>query len=110
MAIKHSQLIRDAIEYLSLNGYFVWENKTGGTPTDRGGFVTYGKPGSADIIGIMSDGSGRHLEMEAKIPPDTQSKKQKVHQMMIERHGGVYIVFRTIEELAVALQRHRRSP
>ena len=96
----HTRLVREACEWLALNRYFAWPNQTGATKTG-GRFIRYGKPGSGDIIAVLP--GGRHAEFEAKTGGGTQRKSQRTHQKMVEAQGGFYLVFRSVDDLAVRL-------
>ena len=65
--------------------------------------VRFGVPGQADLTGILPD--GRRLEIEAKSPDGRQTEEQRNFQRMIERFGGVYVLARSVEDVACALRR-----
>jgi hypothetical protein len=92
---EHKQLKNDGLEWLAIAGYFAWANETGAAEID-GRFMKFGKKGSADIIAVIQS---RHCEFEAKTGDAAQSKHQKIHQQMVEKHGGLYIVFHSVAEL-----------
>ena len=94
---EHKQLKNDALEWLATAGYFAWPNETGGTFID-GRFMKFGKKGSGDILAVLGP-HGRHAEFEAKTGDASQSKGQRVHQSMVEKRGGLYLVFRSVEDL-----------
>lgn len=60
------------------------------------GVVKFGLVGSADILGITSDGI--FLAFEAKTGAGVQRKEQIAFEMMIHRFGGRYHVVRTAQE------------
>jgi hypothetical protein len=99
---EHKQLKNDALEWLATAGYFAWPNETGGAYV-KGSFIRYGKKGSGDIIAVIQS---RHCEFEAKTGGGEQSKAQKIHQQMVEKHGGLYLVFRSVEDLRQQLLLH----
>lgn len=92
---EHQLLVKQAEEWLAINGYFAWPNQTGAAFRD-GQFLKYGKKGSADILAVIRS---RHCEFEAKTGDAVQSKNQKIHQRMVEKHGGLYLVFYSVAEL-----------
>ena len=62
-------------------------------------------PGAADIVTIMPDDSGRHLEIECKRRDGKgiQSDVQKAYQAKIEEWGGVYLLVTSKEDLVEQL-------
>lgn len=74
---------------------------TNGQParkTDPGAYpVRFGVPGQGDVSGIV-DG-GRRLEIECKTLRGRQSAEQIAFQAMIERHFGIYILARSVEDV-----------
>ena len=95
----HTILVYDALQALAKHGYTAWQNNTGAIKTDTGRYQKYGKVGSADIMGILQP-NGRHMELEAKTGTGRQSKEQKIHQQfVVERNGGLYILFRSVDDL-----------
>ena len=58
--------------------------------------IKFGSPGSADIIGLKSDGT--FVAIEVKTPRGRQSEIQKNWGNMILEMGGLYIVCRSASE------------
>lgn len=106
----HTALVREALQELALQGYTAWANQTGALKTESGGFLKFGKVGSADIFCIFpvylgNKKYGIHAEFEAKTGSGKQSKNQKLHQkFVVERNGGIYILFHSVEELMERLK------
>lgn len=106
----HTALVRAALESLAMNGYTAWPTNTGAYKTEHGSFIKYGKKGGGDITGILPvqielKTFGRYFEAEAKTGTGQQSKNQKLHQeFVVERNGGVYILFRSTDELLERLR------
>ena len=65
-------------------------------------FVRAGVAGQADLTGILPD--GRRLEIEVKSDRGRQTEDQRNFQRMIERFGGVYVLARSVEDVACALK------
>jgi hypothetical protein len=100
----HNALVRDALQELALAGYTCWPTNTGAFKTDHGTFIKYGKKGGGDITGILAP-HGRYFEAEAKTGAGRQSEAQINHQKyVVERNGGLYILFRSVPELLAALR------
>lgn len=64
--------------------------------------VQFGVPGQADLTGIIP--GGRRLEIEVKSEAGRQSRDQKAWQTLIERFGGLYILARSVEDVAAVLE------
>jgi len=111
----HTALVREALQELALQGYTCWANNTGAVKTEHGGFLKFGKVGSADIFCIlpMQIGNkklGIHAEFEAKTGAGRQSKNQRLHQeFVVERNGGIYVLFRSVPELLGEIARIKQS-
>lgn len=77
-----------------------WRSNSGlARSADRA--IRFGIPGQADISGILR--GGRRLEIEVKSSKGTQSKRQKVFQRVIEQFGGLYILARSVADVAARL-------
>lgn len=87
----------------------LWRNNSGGTRIDDF-FMKFGKKGSGDWLGLQavqlhpaSTGwlVGRFVAIECKRERGgTQSDDQARFQRNIERHGGLYILARSVEDVA----------
>ena len=103
-----AKVLAECLEWLARNRVFAWRNNTGSYRTDSGAFVRYGHVGSADIIGVLPFAGptwtrGAFLAVECKTPSGRQSKPQKVFQSLVERSGGVYVLARSVDDLAAQL-------
>ena len=63
--------------------------------------VRCGEPGMADLWAIVN---GLHIEIEVKSPTGRQSADQRNWQATIEKHGGVYILARSAQDVWDALE------
>lgn len=63
--------------------------------------MRYGLVGSADILGLTSD--GKFLAMEIKVGRDRQSEQQRRFERMIKRMGGRYFVISSADEATAAI-------
>lgn len=107
----HTALVRAALVALSSAGHLAWDNQTGSgwvgkyiartatgrTVIDNARPVSFGLPGSADILGILM--SGAPLAAEAKTGTGRQQKNQHNFQIAWEKRGGIYILFRSVDDL-----------
>lgn len=78
----------------------VWRNETGFIRSKERA-VRYGLVGSADILGLTSD--GKFLAMEIKVGRDRQSEQQRRFERMIKRMGGRYFVISSADEATAAI-------
>jgi hypothetical protein len=111
----HTNLVRSALIALSERGHLAWDNQTGTgwvgkfinrTPIgrvilDKARPISFGLPGSADILGVLADGTP--LAAEAKTGSGRQQKNQHDFQTAWEKRGGFYIVFHSLDELLGAI-------
>jgi len=77
---------------------FAWRQNTGVSRRH----IRFGRNGAADITGILR--GGRRLEIETKTATGKQSDAQVEFQAEIERMGGLYILARSVEDVATALE------
>lgn len=75
----------------------IWRQNTGAATDQNGRLVRFGRPGAADLTGILSD--GRRLEIEVKSAHGRQSVAQASFQRIIENYGGVYILARSVTDV-----------
>ena len=78
-------------------GLRVWRQNTGAIKDANGRLVRFGLIGSADILGILAP-SGRFVAIEVKTATGRQSEQQRAFQQMIERHGGIYVLARSVDD------------
>ena len=84
-------------------GVRVWRNNTGALTDINGRLVKFGLQGSADILGILAP-NGRFLGIEVKSATGRQSDQQRNFQTMIESHGGLYILARSVDDAVSRLR------
>lgn len=110
---KETSVQKAILQYLNITPGFFWRNNTGAAPADYKGkkrFIKYGATGSADIIGVLN---GRFVAIECKRPlgprggtnGSVQNSEQLVFQANVEAAGGIYIVARSVEDVAIGLKR-----
>ena len=93
---KEAGVLRGCLKQLHSLGLFTWRNNSG-TLWAGGQPVSFGFPGSPDIIGILPD--GRFLGVECKSPTGRQSMKQKAFEQRVAASGGVYILAHSVDEM-----------
>jgi len=80
----------------------LWRANAGGAQFGKR-FVRFGVKGQADLTGVMLPG-GRRIEIEVKAEnAGTQSRDQKNFQAMIEKFNGVYILARSVADVAAVI-------
>lgn len=83
-------------------GLRVWRNNSGALIDKRNHLVKFGLQGSADILGIQAP-TGRFLAIEVKATNGKQTEQQQRFQRMIEAHGGIYILARSLNDISILL-------
>lgn len=78
----------------------IWPNNTGALQVGER-FVRFGLKGSADILGIAR--GGIMLAIEVKTGSGKQTTQQLAFQRMVEHYGGIYVLARSITDVAVKL-------
>ncbi len=69
----------------------------------HGRFVRFNPPGTADIVGILAP-LGRIVMIECKSATGKQRKAQEAMQRTVTSLGGIYILARTIDDVATVLE------
>ncbi|HUS87837.1 MAG TPA: hypothetical protein VMW91_00460 [Desulfosporosinus sp.] len=94
---EHSALVNETLTLLGVRPDIrIWKNATGTSLSAAGSFIRFGLKGSADILGITSD--GRFIAIECKTGNAKQSKFQRAFESMILKMGGRYILCRSADE------------
>ena len=110
LVIPEAAILKQCLQWLAWNGVFCWRNNTtahANTYTRKDGsrgksFIRTGKPGSADIIGMLPKASkrpGAFLAVECKSARGTASELQNRFRDDVMKSGGVYILARSIDDL-----------
>ena len=96
--MKESLVVKSCIEWLHLNGCFIWRNNTGAyKPEGSAGFIRYGLAGSADIIGVNPH--GKFIAVECKSEKGKLLESQVGFGIKVRSRGGVYVVARSTDDL-----------
>jgi hypothetical protein len=90
------------LRYLQRRGVFCWNNPTGAAQTAPGRWVSFGKKGSADIIGILP--GGRFLAVEVKAPQGRLSAEQREFLERVSALGGMAVVAKSAADVDAALR------
>lgn len=89
------------LQYLKARRVFCWRQNVGGIVDGRGRYVQFGLTGCSDILGIMP--GGRFLAIEVKTPKGRVSPAQDKFRRNVEGSGGLYILARSIDDVAERL-------
>lgn len=97
----------------------IWRNNTGAARARTGRLIRFGTPGEPDILGVCyrcfsipSSWSaattppyifGQAIAIEAKGARGRQTKRQKAWQQAFEKVGGIYILAKTVDDVAEIL-------
>lgn len=103
-AVLESAVVREVDNVLNVYQVYHWRNNTGALkPAKSSRPVHYGKPGSADFLGICND--GRFLAIECKRPVGgVVSDLQTKFLDEIIKRGGVGIITRGAEDCLAQLK------
>jgi hypothetical protein len=110
MSTPEGQILASIMEYLAVRKVLHFRMNTGAVKTENR-FFRFGTPGMSDIIafrrinarGLKDFGEVLHLSkvlfLECKTPKGKQSEAQKAFQALVESHGHIYAVVRSIEDV-----------
>lgn len=100
---SEAQIQNAILDYLMLRGVLAWRTNSGDLLiTNNNGSsrrIKLAPKGTADIIGIMPDGSGRLLAIETKDRKGKQTPEQIEFMNRVRESGGVYILARSTEDV-----------
>lgn len=100
---------RAILNYLELTGVFHWRNNTGSFKTERGGFYSFGTPGSPDIFAVLPP-TGRIVAIEVKDTKGRLNENQEAFRGRMERAGGTYLIARSLEDVFPLFPTRQWSP
>jgi hypothetical protein len=84
----------EVLKYLKLRQIKAWSNPSGAVRIRPGKFMSFGKKGSADIIGLLPP-NGKFLAVETKAPDGRLSPERKQFLAGIREQGGVAVIARS---------------
>jgi hypothetical protein len=91
----------EVMRYLKLRHIYCWSNPSGAVRIRPGKFMSFGKKGSADIIGLLP--GGKFLAVETKAPAGRLSPEQREFLEAVKQQGGMAIVARSYRDVETAL-------
>jgi hypothetical protein len=94
---------RECLEYLKVRQIYCWSNPSGAVRIRPGKFMSFGKKGSADIIGLLPP-DGKFLAVETKAPDGRLSPEQREFLEAIKQQGGVAVIARSWTDIDQALR------
>lgn len=113
MGQAENSTTKACIDYLRLNGAYVWRNNSRTVMVPgKGGTLRpmfFGFPGSPDIIGLLPGGRWIGVEVKPPLGPKggvkggKQSPDQVAFQREVEQRGGLYVLARNLDDLIAAL-------
>jgi len=97
---SESAIQTQILTYLGHKQVFVWRNNSGALINPKGRPVRFGRPGSADILGLQR-GTGRFIAIEVK-KPDTLKSLTDLQRGFLEDihdYGGLAGVATCLEDV-----------
>ena len=94
-------VVKACLDYLAVRGIYAWRNNTGTLRDKTNRPVFFGKPGSADILGILPGGT--FLAVECKAKKGKPSDKQIGFLKTIAENGGAAILAWSVDDLIKGL-------
>jgi hypothetical protein len=91
----------EVLKYLKLRHIYCWSNPSGAVRIRPGKFMSFGKKGSADIIGLLP--GGKFLAIETKSLDGRLSPDQREFLADVKALGGLAIVARSYRDVETAL-------
>lgn len=86
----------------------MWVNNSGSLPTPSGGYVSFGLPGSPDIIGFGSN--GQFIGFEAKTGGAESAKVQRQFARIAWAMGARVYVIRSVDDALYHLETLELEP
>jgi hypothetical protein len=103
----HSELVNAIAVALSREGVMIWKNATGMARSVTGALIRFGLPGSSDLFAVLPP-NGRFLAIECKTGAGKPKKNQDKFAAAIARHGGIYVVARSVQDALDAVEHERQ--
>ena len=95
-------VVKACLDCLAVRGIYAWRNNSGALLNAQHRPVFFGKPGSADILGILPGGT--FLAVECKAATWKPSDKQIGFLKTIAENGGAAILAWSAEDLIKGLE------
>jgi len=93
--MEEAKIQKDILNLLNSCGILAWRNSVGNR-----GYKKFGKKGQADISGLIKKQGGRRLEIEVKKEIGGKVSKQQTEFIeMINYHGGIAFVARSVSDV-----------
>jgi hypothetical protein len=94
----------EVLRYLKVRRIYCWSNPSGAVRIRPGKFMSFGKKGSADILGLLPP-DGKFLAVETKAPDGRLSPEQREFLEMIKQQGGMAVIARSWMDVDQALRK-----
>ena len=98
---KESDVMKVIKEYLAYRNIYMWRNNSGSYETN-GRYISYGKAGTADLLGVYP--GGRFFAIEVKRPGGALSPAQIEFLREVRKRGGVALVAESVEDVDKCLK------
>ncbi len=98
-----SEIQTQILDYLKARGILRWRCNLGGVRF-KGGKGRNPMTGFPDIAGICPHGHGRFFTIEVKAKKGVMSPEQLVWRTKLEAKGVVYILARSVDDVAVVFR------
>jgi hypothetical protein len=93
----------EVLKYLKFRRIYCWSNPSGAVRIRPGKFMSFGKKGSSDIIGLLAPG-GKFLAVETKAPDGRLSPEQREFLEAVKQQGGLAVIARSWADVDRALR------
>jgi hypothetical protein len=91
----------EVMRYLKIRHIYCWSNPSGAVRIRSNKFMSFGKKGSADIIGLLP--GGKFLAVETKAPDGRLSPEQREFLEAVTQQGGLAVIARSYRDVEAAL-------
>jgi 4-aminobutyrate aminotransferase-like enzyme len=95
--MSERDIYQPIIDYLTIQGCFVWRNSTGAR-----GRYRFGKKGAPDIIGVTS--KGRAIGVECKSKGKELSEDQKTFIEELRKRGAIVIIAYSLDDVIIKFE------
>jgi hypothetical protein len=100
--MKESDIQKTILDYLTLRGIFHYKNNTAGIYKQAtGSYIPSPSVGAPDIVAVIG---GKYIGIEVKRPGGKMSEHQLRFKENLERAGGIYWIFDSIDAAVGTLE------
>lgn len=110
MANKESGIQKLILDWLTIQGYYVWRNYVGAIIRRDQSFGKNPTRGMPDVMGLLKNGSGRLFAIEVKTDKGRIYPHQKERIAALNAHGGLAFIARDLETVIDRLAKEDLPP